>query len=93
MIILNITGIVMLQNSFHSARGIIAMPLSGAISNIVPIVGGMIAFGDHLPADPLGASLRVSAFILTVAAGTLLSGSREQAPPASVVSPVLARSN
>lgn len=93
MIILNIAGIVMLQNSFHSARGIIAMPLSGAISNIVPIVGGMIAFGEHLPADPLAASMRVSAFILTVAAGTLLSGSREQAPPASVASPVLARSN
>jgi uncharacterized membrane protein len=93
MIFLNIAGIVMLQNSFHSARGIIAMPLSGAISNVVPIVGGMVAFGERLPADPVGASMRVGAFVLTVIAGALLAASREQQPTDSVASPILARSN
>ncbi len=69
----NIAGLVMLQNSFHSARGIIAMPLSSACSNLVPIVGGMAAFGETLPADPLAASLRVGAFVLTVAASASLA--------------------
>jgi uncharacterized membrane protein len=93
VVILNIAGIVMLQNSFHSARGIIAMPLSGAISNVVPIVGGMVAFGERLPADPMGASMRLGAFALTVVAGALLAASREQPPADSVASPILARGN
>jgi uncharacterized membrane protein len=73
----NIAGIVMLQNSFHSARGIIAMPLSSAFSNVVPIVGGMLAFGERLPADGASAAMRIGAFILTIAAGVLLAGARE----------------
>jgi len=78
LIVANIIGIVMLQNSFHSARAIIAMPLSGALSNIVPIVGGMFVFGERLPADSVPAVMRVGAFVLTIAAGALLAGSRDQ---------------
>ena len=78
LIVANIVGIVLLQNSFHSARGIIAMPLSGALSNIVPIAGGMIAFGERLPAGSMAAAMRVGAFALTIAAGALLAGSRAQ---------------
>ena len=85
MLVANIVGIVMLQNSFHSARAIIAMPLSGALSNIVPIIGGMIVFGERLPADSMAAAMRVGAFVLTIAAGALLAGSREQLPDDPVV--------
>jgi drug/metabolite transporter (DMT)-like permease len=81
VIVANIVGIVMLQNSFHSARAIIAMPLSGALSNIVPIVGGIFVFGERLPAASTAAAMRVGAFVLTIAAGALLAGSREQASP------------
>ena len=81
LIVANIAGIVMLQNSFHSARAIIAMPLSGALSNIVPIAGGMIVFGERLPAGSTAAAMRVGAFILTIAAGALLAGSSEQPSP------------
>jgi drug/metabolite transporter (DMT)-like permease len=79
----NFAGMVALQNSFHSARGIIAMPLSGALSNVVPIAGGMIAFGERLPADPAAATMRIGAFALTIAAGVLLAGARGHAaePP------------
>jgi drug/metabolite transporter (DMT)-like permease len=69
----NIAGLILLQNSFHAARGIIAMPLSSAISNLVPIVGGMLAFGEVLPDEPLAASLRVAAFVLTVGSSALLA--------------------
>jgi drug/metabolite transporter (DMT)-like permease len=72
----NTVGIIMLQNSFHDARGIIAMPLSSALSNLVPIAGGMIAFGERLPAQHLAAALRIAAFALTIVAGGLLAGSR-----------------
>ena len=69
----NLGGLVLLQNSFQLARGIIAMPLSSACSNIVPIVGGMAAFGERLPADTAAAAMRVGAFALTIAAGALMA--------------------
>jgi drug/metabolite transporter (DMT)-like permease len=69
----NIAGLILLQNSFHAARGIIAMPLSSAISNVVPIVGGMAAFGESLPTDPTAAMLRIAAFALTIASSALLA--------------------
>jgi len=78
MIAANIAGMVMLQNSFHQARGIITMPLSSALSNVVPIVGGMIAFGERLPGDPVAAAMRVTAFLLTIAASTTLAVSEEE---------------
>lgn len=87
----NIAGIVLLQNSFHSARAIIAMPLSGALSNIVPILGGMIVFGERLPSSSIPAAMRVGAFALTIAAGALLAGSREQLPDDPVVVGSLSR--
>ncbi len=88
----NVAGIIALQNSFHSARGIIAMPLSGALSNLVPIVGGMLAFGEHLPADPAAAAMRIGAFLLTIASGALLAGTREQPPDATIAAPAAAGS-
>jgi drug/metabolite transporter (DMT)-like permease len=76
VIVGNIVGIVLLQNAFTSARGIIAMPLSSALSNIVPIAGGMLAFGEHLPVNHTAASMRIAAFILTVGGSALLADSR-----------------
>ncbi|MGC1341900.1 MAG: hypothetical protein WA854_06220, partial [Candidatus Binataceae bacterium] len=43
LVIANIAGTILLQNSFHDSRGIIAVPLSSALSNVVPILGGIIA--------------------------------------------------
>jgi multidrug transporter EmrE-like cation transporter len=80
MVVANLTGMVMLQNSFHQARGIITMPLSSALSNLVPIAGGMLAFGERLPADPVAASMRIAAFVLTIAASTTLAASQEEKP-------------
>jgi drug/metabolite transporter (DMT)-like permease len=78
MLAANIAGMVMLQNSFSQARGIITMPLSSALSNLVPILGGMIAFGERLPSDPIAATMRVTAFALAIAASLTLAASEEQ---------------
>ncbi|GEM_PF-444412 len=72
--IANIGGLVLLQNSFHHTRGLIAMPLSSAISNVVPIAGGMLAFGERLPQESLPAAFRSAAFILTIVGSMLLAG-------------------
>jgi drug/metabolite transporter (DMT)-like permease len=69
----NLGGLVLLQNSFCWARGIIVMPLSSACSNLVPIIGGILAFGERLPTDTPSALLRASAFALTIVAGGFLA--------------------
>jgi hypothetical protein len=79
-----------LQNSFYGARGIIAMPLSSALSNIVPIAGGVIVFGERLPADPGAATMRVAAFILTVVGSALLASAKEEVPSV-LLAPATAR--
>ncbi len=76
VIVCNIAGLVLLQNSFNAARGIIVMPLSSALSNIVAIVGGMAAFAEHLPGNRTAAAMRIIAFLLTVAGSALLTDSR-----------------
>ena len=73
----NIAGLILLQNSFHAARGIITMPLSSAISNVVPILGGMAAFAESLPAEPFAAFLRIAAFALTIGSSALLAVGEE----------------
>jgi hypothetical protein len=78
-IVSNIAGLILLQNSFYAARGIIAMPLSSAISNVVPILGGMAAFGETLPAEPTAATLRVAAFALTIVSSGLLAAGEIEA--------------
>jgi uncharacterized membrane protein len=74
MIVTNVAGLVLLQNSFHWARGIIVMPLSSAISNLVPIAGGIVAFGETLPPDRISAAFRIAAFSLTILASVLVAG-------------------
>ncbi len=69
----NLAGLVMLQNSFAMARGVIAMPLSSAISNVVPIVGGMAVFGERLPGNPSAAAMRLGAFVLTIVTSAALA--------------------
>jgi hypothetical protein len=50
------------------------MPLSSAISNLVPIVGRIVAFGEEQPPDRLSAPLKVAALGLTIESGVLMAG-------------------
>ncbi|MGH7918076.1 MAG: hypothetical protein ACREQE_11450 [Candidatus Binataceae bacterium] len=79
IIVTNIIGIVLLQNSFHAARGLIVMPISSALSNIMPILGGIAVFGESLPSQPFDAAMRAAAFALTIGASALLATTREDA--------------
>jgi uncharacterized membrane protein len=72
-IVTNVAGLVMLQNSFAMGRGIITMPLSSAISNVIPIAGGIAVFGERLPGEPFAAAMRAGAFALTIVASAALA--------------------
>jgi len=78
VIVTNVAGTILLQNSFRDARGIIVVPISSALSNVVPIAGGIIAFGEHLPPDFGAAAMRVAAFAMTIGAGAMLATAEEE---------------
>jgi drug/metabolite transporter (DMT)-like permease len=72
-ILTNIAGLIALQNSFAAMRGIIAVPLSTALSNIIPIAGATVVFGERLPANQSAAAMRLAAFALTIVGSALLT--------------------
>ncbi len=63
---------------YASARGLQdgeAVPViavTGTAANIAGIAGGIIVFGDPMPASPLGVALQALAFVLVVVAAALM---------------------
>jgi len=63
---------------YASARGLQdgeAVPViavTGSAANIAGIAGGILVFGDPLPASPLGVALQALAFVLVIVAGALM---------------------
>ena len=65
-------GFFLLLVAFRGSRASIVVSLCGTLSNIVPILGGMIVLGERLPADPWMATSRLLAFSLTLGGAALL---------------------
>lgn len=68
----NMAGFLLLLGAFRGERASIVLALSATLSNVVPIVGGMIALGEALPSDPRLATSRLLAFSLTLGGAALL---------------------
>jgi multidrug transporter EmrE-like cation transporter len=78
----NLVGFAMMQAAFQRARGIVVMPLLAALSNLVPIIGGILVFGEALPSQQPAAVLRPLAFTLAILGAALLAGFGERTGPA-----------
>jgi hypothetical protein len=65
-------GFFLLLSAFRGERASIVVALSATLSNIVPVLSGMIAFGESLPSDPRLATSRLLAFSLTLGGAALL---------------------
>jgi drug/metabolite transporter (DMT)-like permease len=68
----NMAGFVLLLGAFRGKRASIVVSLCGTLSNVVPILGGMLALGERLPSDPRLAASRLLAFVLTLGGAALL---------------------
>ncbi len=79
-VLANAVGFVLMQAAFQSGRGIVVMPLFSALSNLVPIIGGILVFGETLPTDEPGAVLRPLGFTLAILGAALLAGYGERPP-------------
>jgi len=61
-----------LLGAFRGKRTSIVLALSGTLSNVIPILGGMIALRERLPPDPRMAASRLLAFCLILGGAELL---------------------
>jgi len=78
----NLVGFAMMQAAFQRGRGVVVMPLFSALSNLVPIIGGILVFGETLPSEEPAAVLRPLAFTLAILGAALLAGFGERTAPA-----------
>jgi uncharacterized membrane protein len=78
----NLVGFAMMQAAFQRGRGVMVMPLFAALSNLVPIIGGILVFGEALPSQEPAAVLRPLAFTLAILGAALLAGFGEHTGPA-----------
>jgi multidrug transporter EmrE-like cation transporter len=74
----NLVGFAMMQAAFQRSRGVVVVPLLAALSNLVPIVGGILVFGEALPSQEPAAVLRPLAFTLAILGAALLAGFGER---------------
>ena len=68
----NMAGFFLLLGAFRGERASVVLALSATLSNVVPVVAGMIALGEVLPSDPGLATSRLLAFSLTLGGAALL---------------------
>lgn len=68
----NVVGFVLLLAAFRGQRASIVLAISATLSNVVPILGGMVALGEPLPSDPRLATSRLLAVSLTLGGAALL---------------------
>jgi len=87
----NVIGFVVLLNALRNARAGVVFTLSSTLSNVVPILGGMVAMGERLPESALPAALRITCLVLTLGGAAWLArfdpGVRPPATPAIDTSP------
>ncbi len=79
----NLLGFVWMQAAFQAGRGVVVMPIFSALSNLVPIIGGIVVFGEALPEQGAGVWLRPLAFVLAIAGAGLLAGFGERSGAAT----------
>ncbi|MGI5468572.1 DMT family transporter [Streptomyces sp. CA-132043] len=72
-------GLVLSQAALQRCRASLLVPVCSAVSGVVAVVCGTVAFGEPLPADPVRLALRLGGTALALAA--LLALDRRPPPP------------
>jgi drug/metabolite transporter (DMT)-like permease len=80
----NMVGFALMQGAMQVGRGVVVVPIFSVLSNLVPIIGGMLVYGEPLCGDGVAGLLRPLAIVLALAGAALLAGLGEvEAPPSS----------
>jgi hypothetical protein len=81
---LSLLGLLVSARSLQVGRPVAVIAVTSATANVTTIAAGPIVFGEPLPEDPLGLTLRLLAFALVITAAALT-------PPPAVATPQPAR--
>ena len=76
--------------SLQDGSAVEVIAITGTASNISCIAGGIIVFGDPMPADALGIVVQSLAFVLVIVASALTPAPRNTGAPASAPAPAAA---
>ena len=78
----NLVGFAVLLNALRDSRAGVVFTLSSTLSNVVPILGAMVAMGERLPEGQVAAALRVASLVLTLGGAAYLARFDPAARPA-----------
>ncbi len=70
----NIVGFALMQGAMQAGRGVVVVPIFSVLSNLVPIIGGTLVFGEPLCGEGIAGLLRPVAIILALGGAALLGG-------------------
>ncbi len=65
-------GFALMQGAMQAGRGVIVVPILSVLSNLVPIVGGRLVYGEPLSGEGIAGLLRPMAVLLTLGGAALL---------------------
>ena len=71
ILVLSLLGLLVSARSLQVGRPVAVIAVTSATANIVTIASGPIVFGEPLPDDALGLTLRLAAFALVITAAAL----------------------
>jgi hypothetical protein len=75
----NMAGFALMQGALQSGRGVVVVPIFSTLSNVVPIVAGMLVYGEYVQEHGPPAVLRPLAFVLAIGGTALLAGFGQRA--------------
>jgi multidrug transporter EmrE-like cation transporter len=79
--LLSLLGLLVSARSLQLGGAVAVIAVTSAAANIVTIASGPIVFGEPVPEDPLGLTVRLLAFVLVIGAAALTP------PPIAAVEP------
>jgi uncharacterized membrane protein len=88
-LVANIAGFALMQGALQTGRGVVVVPIFSTLSNIVPIVAGILLYGEWGPASGASVLLRPVAFVLAIGGAALLAGFGERQTVSTTPAPQL----
>jgi hypothetical protein len=80
---LSLVGLLVSARSLQLGPAVPVIAVTSAAANVWTIASGPIVFGEPLPDDPLGVTVRMLAFVLVICAAALTPPPVRAAEPAS----------
>ncbi len=73
----DIVGFALMQGALQAGRGVVTVPIFSVLSNLVPIIGGTLVFGEPWPLAGAAATLRPLSMLLALGGAALLGALAE----------------